>query len=176
MVRRIPNTVGGGSQTNVNGLAFEGRTDLLESLNNHRDITIIANNVFKNGILIGEYYEKYNFYSNYLSPNGINWQNILSKQYLPDSVFVNINNSTIYIIEKKYQASSGSVDEKLQTCDFKKKVYQKLLHRLNVTVEYYYLLNEWFEQPAYDDVFSYIESVGCKKFINFIPFEELGIE
>ena len=31
---------------------------------------------------------------------------------------------------------AGSVDEKLQTCDFKKKQYQKLLSQLNMEVQY----------------------------------------
>ena len=33
-MKRKPNTVGGGSQTNKNGLLFERTTDLVESFNN----------------------------------------------------------------------------------------------------------------------------------------------
>ncbi|MFC1785630.1 PD-(D/E)XK nuclease superfamily protein [Candidatus Neomarinimicrobiota bacterium] len=175
-MRRSPNTVGGGSKTNVNGLAFEGRTDLLESFQNHPNFTVISNRVFKNNIHIGEYYEKHKFYKDFLEPKNVDWKSIIAKKYLPDSIFVNYSNNTIYVIEKKYQAGSGSVDEKLQTCDFKKRVYKKLLDNLNVKVEYYYLLNDWFEKPEYKDVFEYIDKVGCKKFINFIPFKELGID
>jgi hypothetical protein len=82
---------------------------------------------------------------------------------------------TIYIIEKKFQAGSGSVDEKLQTCDFKKKQYIKLFKPLNIKVEYYYVLNDWFRKPEYNDVFEYIESVGCKYFIEELPLEEVGL-
>ena len=67
------------------------------------------------------------------------------------------------------------MDEKLQTCDFKKKIFAKLIEPLNLKIEYYYLLNDWFTKPQYKDVFEYIESVNCKKFIEFIPFEELGL-
>ena len=34
---------------------------------------------------------------------------------------------TLFIIEVKYQQVEGSVDEKLQTCDFKRKQYLKLV-------------------------------------------------
>lgn len=76
---------------------------------------------------------------------------------------------------KKYQARSGSVDEKLQTCDFKKKQYTKLFKPLNIKVEYYYVLNDWFRKPEYEDVFEYIESVGCKYFIEELPLDEIGL-
>ena len=165
-MRRQPNRVGGGSKTNKNGLSFEGRTDLLESFNNHPDFNVDGNQVFKKNKLIGEYYEKHKFYKNFLEVKGVDWKGLVSKKYLPDSVFVNFNNNTLYVIEKKYQEDSGSVDEKLQTCDFKKRVYQKLLKDLKYNVNYYYLLNDWFEQPVYRDVFKYIDSVGCKKFID----------
>ena len=79
------------------------------------------------------------------------------------------------MIEKKYQAGAGSVDEKLQTCDFKKTVYKKLIDPIGLNTEYYYLLNDWFDQDVYKDVFEYIENVGCKYFIDFIPLNELGL-
>ena len=112
-MRRKPNTVGGGSRTNENGLSFEGRTDLLESFNNHPDFKVKENQVFQNNSLVGEYYEKHKFYKEFLEVNGVDWKNIVSKKYLPDSVFVNYRNNTVYVIEKKFQEGSGSVDEKL---------------------------------------------------------------
>ena len=66
------------------------------------------------------------------------------------------------------------VDEKLQTCSFKKTVYEKLINPTGKKTEYYYLLNEWFNQEVYEDVFEYIEKV-CKYFIDFIPLDELGL-
>ncbi len=72
----------------------------------------------------------------------------------------------------------GSVRKRVKTCDFKKKVYQKLISKMegNYSLEYYYLLNSFFEKTQYDDVKAYIQSVGCKYFIGFIEFKELGIE
>lgn len=174
---RKPNTVGGGSRTNINGLSFEGRTSLVESLKSNPEIQIKDGNIihFRNQ-KIGYYTEKHQFYKSFLIEHKIKWEQINSKKYLPDSVIVNELKKTVYIIEKKFQASSGSVDEKLQTCDFKRKVYKKLIDKSGYKTEYYYLLNDWFEREEYNDVKKYILNVGCKYFINKINFQELGIK
>jgi len=171
---RTPNTVGGGSKTNFNGLKFEGRTDLLQAINDHSDYSIRNNNeVVKNNIIVAFYFEKHSLYKDYLLPNGVNYKKILSKKLLPDGAL--LVGDIIFIIEKKYQAGAGSVDEKLQTCDFKKKQYIKLFAPLNINVEYYYVLNDWFDKPQYQDVFDYIESVDCKYFIEDLPLSELNL-
>jgi hypothetical protein len=48
---------------------------------------------------------------------------------------------------KNILSVAGSVDEKLQTCDFKRKQYLKLVQPLGIKVEYVYVLNDWFKQP-----------------------------
>jgi hypothetical protein len=168
-----PNIVGGGANTNLNGLDFEGRTDLLSALNKHPEFEVNGNSVMKNGKLVALYFEKHNLYKNFLKPKGIDYKTVLSKKILPDGAILVDN--TIYIIEKKFQGGSGSVDEKLQTCDFKKQQYIKLFSPLNINVEYYYVLNEWFDKPQYTDVFEYIESVGCRYFIVDLPLEAIGL-
>ena len=184
--RRKPNRVGGGAKTNLNGLSFEGRTHLLDAFEKNISFQVKEIDSTKHsrtysqikdsrGNIIGEYFEKNGIYKYLLKRKDILWNEINSKQYLPDGAFYNLNNNTLYIIEKKYQASSGSVDEKLQTCDFKKKVYQKLFIKTDISVEYYYLLNDWFNQDVYNDVFEYIKKVNCKYFIDFIPLRELGL-
>ncbi|MDA9753706.1 hypothetical protein N9V35_00695 [bacterium] len=172
---RKPNKVGGGAKTNVNGLAFEGRTNLLDAFKADKNFEIVRSKVFYNNQLIGEYLEKHSFYKDFLEPNGISYRDINSKKYLPDSVFYNHKNKTVYIIEKKFQEQGGSVDEKIQTCGFKKHIFSKLITPMGLKIEYYYLLNDWFDQSQYNDVFDYIKEVGCKYFINFIPFDELGL-
>jgi len=103
------------------------------------------------GCILGER----NFY-NYFN---INWENKISKQLRPDiCIFIN---GTIFIIECKFQQVDGSVDEKLQTCDFKKKQYEKLMFGSNIKVEYVYVLNNYFYNPKYKDVLDYIKSVKC---------------
>lgn len=171
---RLPNTVGGGATTNYNGLRFEGRTDLLEAIKLHPDYTINnGNEVIKNESVVAYYYEKHTLYRDFLLPKGIDYKDILSKKLLPDGALLVGN--TMFIIEKKYQAGSGSVDEKLQTCDFKKKQYIKLLTPLGLTTEYFYVLNDWFDHIRNKDVFEYIESVGCKYFIEDLPLSELNL-
>lgn len=70
---------------------------------------------------------------------------------------------------------AGSVDEKLQTCDFKKKQYRKLMASLNIEVEYIYILNDWFKKPAYKDTLDYVISVGCQYYFNYLPLQKLGL-
>jgi hypothetical protein len=129
--------------------------------------------VVNGNLVVAKYFEKNGLYKKLLEPRGINYKTVISKKLLPDGALLVGN--TLYIIEKKYQAGAGSVDEKLQTCDFKKKQYQKLFNPLGISVEFYYVLNKWFEQEANCDVFEYIKSVGCKYFIEVLPFEEIGL-
>lgn len=66
--------------------------------------------------------------------------------------------------------------EKLQTCDFKRKQYQKLVKDLDLLVSYIYVLNsDWFDKPAYKDVLEYIESVNCNYCFDRLPLEWLGL-
>lgn len=81
----------------------------------------------------------------------------------------------MFIVEVKYQEVEGSVDEKLQTCDFKRKQYLKLLLPLNMEVEYIYILNDWFRSPKYKDVLDYIISVKCRYYFNYLPLEKVGL-
>lgn len=95
--------------------------------------------VFYDGEKVVRIFKKHAFYR-YLKEIGVEWEKIISKKLLPDdSIYVIINN-TLFIIECKYQQVAGSVDEKLQTCDFKRKQYQKLMAQVNIDVEYIYLL------------------------------------
>jgi hypothetical protein len=124
--------------------------------------------------LVARVFKKYKFYK-FLEAEGVDWKSLVSKRLLPDdSIYVIINN-TMFIIECKFQQSEGSVDEKLQTCDFKKKQYQKLLSQLNMEVEYIYLLSDWFKNPKYKDVLDYIISVRCSYYFEYIPLHKLGL-
>ena len=52
-------------------------------------------------------------------PRGINYKEYNSKQWQPDECFINEQNKFAYIIDKKFQNSSGIVDEKLLGCHLK---------------------------------------------------------
>ena len=111
----------------------------------------------------------------YLGSRKINYKKIISKKLLPDDAIYVITNNTLFIIEIKFQKVSGSVDEKLQTCDFKRKQYAKLMAPLNIEVEYIYILNDWFRKPEYKDVLDYVISVGCQYYFHYLPLQKLGL-
>lgn len=163
----------GGANTKT-GLVFEGKTDLTIFLSSQKNYRVEADCVYFKKELVAKVFKKYSFYK-FLEREGVDWKTIISKRLLPDdSIYVIINN-TMFIIECKFQQNEGSVDEKLQTCDFKKKQYQKLLSQLNMEVEYIYLLSEWFKNPKYKDVLDYIISVRCSYYFEYIPLHKLGL-
>lgn len=164
-------TGGGNTKT---GLFFEGKTDLATFLNLQKGYEVKEGNVYFKRELVGRIFKKHELYK-FLEELKINWREIISKRLLPDdSIYVIIKN-TLYIIECKCQEVPGSVDEKLQTCDFKKKQYQKLFSRANIEVEYVYLLSDWFKKPGYKDVLDYVISMRCSYYFNYIPLEKLGL-
>ena len=165
---RKANKHGGGAQTNVNGLAFEQNSSIIKMIKKQTNHIVNGNQILdNNGKLKAEFFEKHTFYKDFLVKKGVNWETVISAKLLPDSVLV--VGKKVYIIEMKYQNTSGSVAEKLQTCDFKKKQYEKLCKPIGYKVEYIYLLNDWFNQKVFDDVFKYINSVGCSYHIGALP-------
>lgn len=132
----------GGGNTKT-GLIYEGKVDLATFIATQKNYTIKENEVHYNGKCVACIFKKYAFYK-YLEMKGIDWSKHISKRLVPDDAIYVIVNNTMFILEVKTQHSRGSVDEKLQTCDFKKKQYQKLLFQLNMEVEYVYILDEWF--------------------------------
>ena len=164
----------GGGNTRT-GLVFEGKTDLATFLSQQPHYGIKENDVYYDGNKVAEVYKKYKFYNVFLARLDIDWKKYISKRLLPDdSIFVLLNN-VLFIIECKHQEVAGSVDEKLKTCDFKKKQYKKLMAPANIDVEYIYLLDNWFRKEEYTDVFNYIHSVGCDYYFEYIPLQRLGL-
>lgn len=173
---RAHNIFGGGAQTNANGLQFERDTSLDDALI-AAGYSIKNNEVFDaEALLIGLSVQKNKLYNLFLEPNGIHYADYNSKKWLPDEAFINYINNTVYIIEKKYQRTEGSVDEKLPNCDFKKKEYEKLFNPLGFEVKFIYVLSEFFDKPKYDDVFEYIQNVDCEYYFNELPFQSIGLE
>ena len=110
----------GGGNTKT-GLLFEGKTDLSTFLNQQNGYRVENDNVFYKDELVGRIFKKHSFYNVFLKELNIDWRALISKKLLPDdSIFVIISN-TLFVIECKFQQVAGSVDEKLQTCDFKRK-------------------------------------------------------
>ena len=99
----------------------------------------------------------------FLKKQNIDYKSIISRKLIPDKAFINLKKKQVIIYEIKYQETPGSVDEKLQTCDFKIKQYEKLFKKIGITdIKYIYELNNWFTKPEYKDVLDYIKSIeGC---------------
>jgi hypothetical protein len=165
----------GGAKTNQNGLAFERETSPVKQFE-------------ENGycVLAGEYKFEHQIFDHdgtlllmlrtqsatkaWLMRNyGVDMGGNLSAPMRPDITLFSAETNVITIIEQKFQSVAGSVDEKLQTVDFKKKQYEKIFKPLGIQVRFIYVLSEWFTKSRYDDVKDYIISVGALWFISVIP-------
>jgi len=172
---------GGNTQT---GTVFEGKVDLITFLKTLKGYSCILNpkskgksywyDIYFNDNFIASSFKKHALY-NYLETQNVNWEKILTKQLLPDDAIYVIKENTVFIIEIKHQEVAGSVDEKLQTCDFKRKQYKKLFSQLNYEVEYIYILADYFKQHKYKDVLDYIISVNCSYYFNYLPLHKIGL-
>ena len=173
---------GTGGGNTITGLRFEQRTDIRQIFENIEGYSIIES-TNRTGYEIWFNHEKlaYCFKKRELyrfleqEPYCVNWQEHLSKRLEPDNALFVIVRDTLFIIEIKFQQVSGSVDEKLQTCDFKRKQYSKLVRDLGWRVEYVYVLNDWFRDPVYRDTLDYIHSMNCHYLFNEVPLAWLGL-
>lgn len=168
--------IGGGNT--VTGINFEAKADFLTALDAVADYSVrkvkVGFEVLYGNHVVAHSYKKHDFYR-FLESEGVDWQSIISKKLLPDDAIYVIKDNTLYILEVKHQEVAGSVDEKLQTCDFKKKQYKKLMAQLNREVEYIYILDNWFRDEKYKDVLDYVISVGCQYYFEYLPLHKIGL-
>ncbi len=169
----------GGANTKT-GLYFEERVDIKTILQNidgyklEKTLNKSGYKVVYERKKVARCFQKHEFYK-LLEEYNIDWKQHLSKKLLPDNGLFVIVRDTLFIIEVKFQQVVGSVDEKLQTCDFKRKQYTKLVHSLGWKVEYVYVLSDWFKNKRYKDTLDYIHSVNCHYKFNEIPLKWLGL-
>ncbi len=184
----ISNGTGGGST--ITGVNFEKGRDLVSvvlRLEGYSvDVQKTYNSILFRGVEVAKSFTNYikdrngkdrkkNKFYPFLKSKGIDWKAIISRKLNPDDAAYVIKNNTLFVIEMKFQNTDGSVDEKLQTCDFKKKQYKKLLSPLNMEVEYIYILDEWYLQPKYKDVRDYVHAMGCSFYFNYLPLDKIGL-
>lgn len=165
----------GGRTPLKHGLRFEKRTDFATVISKISGYSVVGDTVKFRGKDVARLYKKNRLYSNLLAPMGVDSSKLISKKLLPDDAVLVLINKTLFIVETKFQTVAGSVDEKLQTCDFKLKQYTKLLKPLGLKVKYVYVLNDWFKKKEYGDVLAYIKSVGCYYFFYELPLDFLGL-
>lgn len=138
------------TRNTTTGLAFEEKVKI-----NQKGINLTKHNLYR-----------------YLAKKNIDYKTIISKKLLPDEAYYDEENKTLYVYEKKYQQTSGSADEKPQTCGFKIHQFKKIGTAIGAKeVFYIYIFNDWFKKPEYADMLEYIKSVeNC----NYIFEEELN--
>ena len=164
-------TGAGGSKTNLNGIHFEQKVYLYEWIikkgydlraeGKSTDRTQLYK-IYKGDEFIGWYGRQSKIYHalKELFPTKLTNEHIksvLSKKINPDAFILTINGK-LTIFEKKWQQSSGSVDEKIQTAPYKIEMFNKLLKNLNVEVSYQYILSSWFKKREYRNVKEYYEN------------------
>lgn len=173
-------TGGSGGGTTITGLTFEKKVDfrdLIAAIPGY-ELKKVSHKaglgVFFENKLVARCFRKHDFYR-FLDEENVALKGVISKKLLPDDALLVIVRETLFVIEVKYQQVAGSVDEKLQTCDFKRKQYLKLVAPLGIKVEYVYVLSDWFRKPEYKDVLDYIHSVNCHYKFNELPLSWLGL-
>lgn len=177
----------GGANTNKTGLKFEKNANFKNSiekigfiaeLTEIKDIYKVINKYNNQFGYIGEKRSFYKFFNSYLSKlykSEIKIENQVPKKLLPDKFYFNTIEDKLYIIECKYQQSSGSTDEKIQSALYKKRYYLQLLYKFYIPVEYIYIWNEWFDKVGYDDVKKYLFENGIYYYINELPINRIGL-
>jgi len=128
-------TGAGGSNTNKTGLTFEKIIiKTLEQELYDKNFSIknkkLGKYVYKilyneQNNIVGIFLEQSRIYQ-FLDFLEIDYRVVISKQYRPDSCFLNFIDQKMYVFEIKNQTGTGSVDEKIQTGDFKKKQFKKI--------------------------------------------------
>jgi len=193
----------GGANTNRGGLEFESFTDLVariqRDLSDKYDVNEIevVNSTIKSSSLVYEVIRKsdskkigiitkqFQFYNVLYNEYGIKNQN--HKKWKPDEVFFNFETNTVFIVEKKWQQGSGSVDEKIFGFVNKRRLYQNNFNTLEKepkpAVEFSALFNsDWWihgangnNEKGYADYFDNLRIDGVKIFFDDYDYWWFGL-
>lgn len=136
-------TGAGGANTNMNGLSYEARTSL-DSEYTITDTTQHSKTItFNNGSCA-----KYSLVSQ--AKLFKHMDDVINKTIenahgckRPDECVIDEVNKDIFITEKKFQQTPGSVCEKIQTTHMKLWQYRRLFPDYNIV--YIYCLSDWFK-------------------------------
>ena len=167
----------GGALTAKSGSDFEDVlfAKLAEDLiaNGFKEIDIQRNG---NSIRCIKYF-KASVHKLFFEPRGVFSADFYSARLEPDTAIFSEKTKTLTIIEKKQQNTTGSVAEKLQTCDFKMLYYTTLAKPLGIKVDLVWQLGPYFEkqQKGLRSVFEYMKIKGSRYFFGHIPLSELKI-
>lgn len=174
------NIFGGGADTTRNGNMFENEASV-EKMLIANGYTVFSGVVTKNGEHIGLISSKSAFYTDILHVGENDVRKKYGKTLEPDAVFLNKLNHTLYILEMKSQKTPGSVDEKIQTCEYKLRFYNSLrwdygLEETINHIRFYYILSDYFHSPAYREALRFIQDKGCDYYFNTVEPQDLGLQ
>jgi hypothetical protein len=159
-------TGAGGANTNKNGLKFEEVTDLKDR---YESITTIPRRIGSEVTFKGHSprtFIKVSKSSLHKYMEKIDEKNLTLKSAAgckkPDEAYIDLERNIVFIIEKKFQQESGSVDEKLQTGCFKQSHFKGMFP--NFKIYYMYCLSDWFKSDEYESVLNYLKDGGIPVF------------
>ena len=152
-------TGAGGANTNVNGLSYEEKTDLKTEysncvINEKYHTKKISFHLFINVEFVNANKKAFHKYMESMGEKNASIQPAAGCKE-PDEAYIDENRKYIYIIEKKFQKGTGSVDEKIQTGPFKQQHYRKMFP--NFKTFYIYCLSDWFKRKEYESVLEYLQ-------------------
>ena len=148
----------GGAQTNKNGLSYEDLTDLKsfykECTPDKKERSATVKFVDYDRTFINA--NKSALYK-WMEKNGERNKDLQPAAGCkePDEAYVDTERKIAFIIEKKFQQTGGSVDEKIQTGPFKKEHYEEQFP--NYKIHYMYCLSDWFKRDEYKSVLNYLK-------------------
>ena len=173
----------GGANTNASGLPYEAKVaEEIRSVfrvngysHSKNDVNFPKSEFFslKNNQMQMSFHNS--FYKEFVETLGIDYKDTFSAKLIPDIALINRKKRMLKIIEIKNQTGSGSVVEKLQTCDFKQYYYSKLLEREDYTVQVLWRLGPYFKDNAIGltSVYEYMLIKQSPYFFEDIPINFL---
>ena len=142
----------GGSNTRT-GIIWEDANSIAQALSRAIDgleLNPEVGAIFENGKLRYSCFTRSEFWQ-FLLENGFTYNDknkpnpgvffegteIWSARLYPDEVIYDVQEKIIYIFEKKYQQSEGSVDEKLRTIPYRNSYFRKVLSQIGIEFSSY---------------------------------------
>jgi len=150
----------GGANTNKNGLSYETKTDLSTEYNiiqqdkYSKKVTFTTNQNIS--LLTTKQHNLFKCMDKNIDKNIYRAHGCKN----PDECFIDEATKTMFIIEKKFQQTAGSVCEKIQTPDFKIWQYSRTFP--NYTIIYIYCLSDWFKY-------------NCKAEIEYLEYKKIPL-
>lgn len=151
-------TGAGGAGTNKTGLSYEARTDLVTEYSVVKNLGMFKTIKFSGNDKVFWATAKAGLFKTIKCDPKVEKAHGCKQ---PDECYIDETSKVIFILEKKFQQCSGSVCEKIQTADFKRRQYRKTFP--GYTVEYFYCLSDWFKGNCKAEL-EYLDEIGIRVF------------